>query len=79
MGAYIDDAAALVPPKDSNFAFKRFDELGKPCGVHLNLDKSIILSTLDPAKPMSHPALQTETLQPPPKWSHLPWKSYWKL
>ena len=57
MGAYIDDAAALVPPKDSNFAFERFDELGKPRGIHLNLDKSIILSTLDPTKPMSHPAL----------------------
>jgi hypothetical protein len=57
MGAYIDNAAALVPPKDSNFAFERFDELGKPRGVHLNLDKSIILSTLDPMKAMLHPAL----------------------
>jgi hypothetical protein len=32
MGAYIDDAAALVPPEDSNFAFERFDEVGKPTG-----------------------------------------------
>jgi hypothetical protein len=57
MGAYIDDAAALVPLEDSNFAFEQFDKLGKPWGIHLNLDKSIILSTLDPTKPMSHPAL----------------------
>jgi hypothetical protein len=77
MGAYIDDAAALVPPKDSNFAFKQFDELGKPRGVHLNLIKSIILSTLDPTKPMLHPALdQVLSKLKPSKWSHLPWNSY---
>jgi hypothetical protein len=28
MGAYIDDAAALVSPEESNFAFEQFDELG---------------------------------------------------
>jgi hypothetical protein len=47
----------LVPPEDSNYAFECFDELGTPCGVHLNLNKSAILSTLDPTKPTIHPAL----------------------
>jgi hypothetical protein len=37
------------------FAFDHFDEFCAPQGIHLNLSKSMILSTLDPTtKPMHH-------------------------
>ena len=56
-GSCAGSAVALAPPEDSNHAFERFDELGAPRGVHLNLNKSATLSTLGPAKPTTRPAL----------------------
>jgi hypothetical protein len=58
IGAYIDDLSSLVPPEESLFAFDHFDELGPPQGIHLNLSKSMILSMLNPTKPMHHTALE---------------------
>jgi hypothetical protein len=58
IGAYIDDLSCLVPPEDSLFASDCFDELGAPQGIHLNLSKSMILSRLDPTKPMHHTVLE---------------------
>jgi hypothetical protein len=58
IGAYIDDLSCLVPPEDSLFAFDWFDELGASQGIYLNLSKSMILSTLDPTKPMHHTVLE---------------------
>jgi hypothetical protein len=58
IGAYIDDLSCLVPPEDSLFAFDWFDELGASQGIYLNLSKSMILSMLDPTKPMHHTVLE---------------------
>jgi hypothetical protein len=58
IGAYIEELSCLVPPEDSLFAFDHFDELSAPRGIHLNLSKSMILSTLDLTKPMHHTVLE---------------------
>jgi len=48
MGSYLDDTGAMIPYIDIEFAICTFQELGAPHGLILNLDKTKILTTLDP-------------------------------
>jgi len=57
MGSYLDDTGAMVPYADVGFAFVTFQELGAPHGLLLNLDKTKILTTLDPEIPADDPNL----------------------
>jgi hypothetical protein len=63
------------------FAFDHFDEFCAPQGIHLNLSKSMILSTLDPTtKPIHHTVLQQALSKLPEtitKWSCLSRYPYW--
>jgi len=54
---YSDPSApiAMIPNVDVQFAIRTFQELGAPHGLILNLYKTKILMTLDPAVPAEDP------------------------
>jgi len=57
MGSYLDDTGAALPYVDCKFAILTFQELGAPHGLLLSLDKTKILTTLNPEVSVDHPDL----------------------
>jgi len=69
MGSYLDDTGTMIPYVDVGFAICNFQELGAPHDLHLNLDKTKILTTLDPEVPADDPdLLQALELIKPANW-----------
>jgi len=48
IGAYLDDTTLVIPLCDISFALEHFATHGRPRGLILNMDKTKLLTTLDP-------------------------------
>jgi hypothetical protein len=52
--SYHDDTSIVIPYEDISWFLNRFQELGDPLGIRLNLQKTQILTTLTDESPLEH-------------------------